>query len=211
MKKYDIKTIIEISLILIIFILFSYIIQTNLEEIQKLIKNNILGMIIYVLITILAIVIAPISTLPLLPIASNLWGANISAVLSIIGWTIGALIAFIIARKYGVSIIQKFISLEKIYKLEKLIPQRNVFWSVVFLRMIIPVDILSYALGLFSKIKTRDYFIATLIGVTPFAFVFSYLGVMPLKYQIPAIIITIIIIFSGIITSKKYILTTQER
>jgi len=45
------------------------------------------------------------------------------------------------------------------------------------LRMVLPVDILSYALGLFSNISFIRYMLATIIGVTPFS---SYLlmGVM---------------------------------
>jgi len=68
--------------------------------------------------------------------------------------------------------------------LEKKIPKENLFLGIIFLRMVIPVDILSYALGLFSKIKTRDYLLATIIGVSPFAFIFAYLGRMPFYYQI---------------------------
>ena len=161
-----------------------------------------LGMTVYVLITVAAIVIAPISTLPLLPIASNLWGWVTAAILSIIGWTIGSLIAFALARKYGVSLISKFISIEKINKFERMVPKENFFWSVVFLRMAIPVDILSYALGLFSKIKTKSYFFVTLIGVTPFAFVFAYAGKMPFVYQILALLLAWVIILFGLMIRR---------
>lgn len=165
--------------------------------------NNFLGMIIYVIISIIAIVIAPVSALPLMPVASNLWNPPIAAILSIIGWTIGSLIAFIISRKYGINLIKRFIPLNKIYKLEKIIPKENIFWSVVFLRITIPVDILSYALGLFSKMKTREYLLATIIGITPFAFIFAYLGKMPFQYQILALILALITILIGIISRKN--------
>ena len=52
--------------------------------------------------------------------------------------------------------------------------------------MIVPVDILSYALGLFTDMKTRDFTIATIIGITPFSFVFAYLGSVPFQYQLIA-------------------------
>ena len=195
------KSFVEIFIILILFLFFYYIIQTNLELIKESLNDN-LGMSVYVLITIVAIVIAPISTLPLLPIASNLWGWVTAAVLSIIGWTIGSLIAFILARKYGVSLISKFISIEKINKFEKMVPKENFFWGVVFLRMVVPVDILSYALGLFSKIKTKSYFFATLIGVTPFAFVFAYAGKMPFVYQILALLLALVIILFGLMIRR---------
>ncbi len=108
-----------------------------------------MSMFLYVFIVIIAVVIAPVSAMPLLPIASNMWGGFIAATLNIIGWTIGALIAFAIARKYGILLVKKLISIGKIEHVQALVPEQNIFWSIVFLRMAIPVDILSYALGLF--------------------------------------------------------------
>ena len=197
------KSFIEVLIIIVLFVFFSYIVQSNIDFFKGIIGDGFLGMFFYVLITIVAIVIAPISTMPLLPIASNLWGVFSAALLSIIGWTVGAFIAFIIARTYGVPIIKKFVPIEKINKLEKMVPRENVFWGVVFLRMIVPVDILSYALGLFSKMKTRDYVLATLIGVSPFAFVFAYLGKMPIQYQLAAFLVIAIILIIGFIVKEK--------
>ncbi|MAG79102.1 hypothetical protein CMI40_01875 [Candidatus Pacearchaeota archaeon] len=197
-----IKAIIEISIIILLFISLSYIIQTNIDSIKEVVGDRYTSMFFYILITVVAVVIAPISATPLLPLASNLWGWLIAAILSIIGWTIGSLIAFVIARIYGLSIIKKFISIEKIRNIEKKIPDTNIFWSIVFLRMILPVDILSYTLGIFSKIKTRDYLLATIIGVAPFAFVFAYLGRMPLLYQVISFFIAMIILLAGFIIKK---------
>ena len=69
--------------------------------------------------------------------------------------------------------------------------------------MIVPVVILSYALGLFSKMKTRDYVLATLIGVSPFDFVFAYLGKMTIQYQLAAFLVIAIILIIGFIVKEK--------
>ena len=203
MLKQKSRAFIEILVIIILFILSSYIIQTNIEFFEYFMNNKLLGMAVYLIITIIAIVIAPVSTMALLPLAANLWGTVITAILSIVGWTIGSLIAFVLARKYGVPLVKKFVSLEKINKIEKMIPKKNLFWSIVFLRITIPVDILSYALGLFSKIKTLPYLLATIIGTIPFAFIYSYLGKMPFYYQIMAVILAGIVILIGILIRKK--------
>ena len=163
MKITKLKSLIGIIIIILFFILSSFIVQKYIDNITPLFNFGIYGMAIYVLITIVSIVLAPISSFPLIPLAANLYGWKISAILNIIGWSIGAIISFILARKYGVPLISKLISLNEIYKIEKLVPKENVFWSVVFLRMSIPVDILSYALGLFSKISFRAYILATII------------------------------------------------
>jgi len=59
----------------------------------------------------------------------------------------------------------------------------------------IPVDILSYAVGLFTDIHAITYFWATLVGIVPFAFIFSYAGMFPWYLQISAFIIGIRIFF----------------
>ncbi len=197
------KSFLELTLIALLFILASYLIQTNLTFFQTFLADNLTGMLIYILILIIATVIAPVSAFPLIPIASNIWGTNTSATLNIIGWLIGSMIAFYLSREYGVNLIKKIIPLNQINKLEKRIPKENVFWSIVFLRMAIPVDILSYALGLFSKISYQRYFWATLLGITPFAFIFAYLGNLPVYYQIIAAAIGITIISIGFLIKNK--------
>lgn len=199
MKKYLNKNTLRGVLALIIvaglFVLASIAASRYENEIQLLVKDGgVFGMSAYVMITIIAVVVAPISTLPLMPLASMLWGWPIAGVLSIIGWAIGAQIAFSIARRFGKSFIEKIISVEKLKTIEERIPKRQLFWSVVFLRMTIPVDVLSYALGLFSQMKSSTYFFATLIGVTPFAFVFAYAGTIPILYQIEFLVVLSIVL-----------------
>lgn len=199
MKKYLDKKILRRIFALIIvagvFVLASIIADRYENEISLLVKDGgVLGMITYVAITIIAVVVAPISILPLMPLASMLWGWPLAGVLSIIGWTIGAQIAFAIARQFERSFIEKIIPREKLKAIEGRIRKQQLFWSVVFLRMVIPVDVLSYALGLFSQINSTAYFFATLIGVTPFAFVFAYVGTIPTFYQIAVLIVGVIVL-----------------
>jgi len=118
MDKKRVSSFIGIVLIIVFFIISSYFVQIYIDEISGVLDVGILGMIIYVLVTILAIVIAPISAVPLIPVASILWGVTISALLNIMGWTIGGYIAFILARKYGVPLIKKFIPIDKINSLD---------------------------------------------------------------------------------------------
>ena len=188
-----IKSLLEILAIILLFALSSYLVRQNIDFLKSVIGNDF-GIFFYILIAIFAVVVAPISMMPLIPLASNIFGWLSAAVFSIVGWTIGSFIVFFISRKYGVPLIKKFVSLEKLEKLENKIPKENLFLDLILLRMIIPVDILSYAISLFTKINFRTYALTTIIGIIPFAFVFSYLGTIPLKYQIIGILIAIFII-----------------
>src|SRR3989344_3373103 len=165
--------------VIALFVLVSYYTKQNIDFLKELIGNDFRGILIYILITIFAIVFAPVSMMPLIPVASNIYGVFYAAIINIVGWTIGSFIVFFICKKYGISIIKKFVSHEKIYKWEKRIPKKNVFVTLILLRMSVPVDILSYALSLLTKIDFKIYALTTIIGIIPFSFVFSYLGTIP--------------------------------
>jgi len=201
-SKNQIKSFIEIGLIVILFIFFSYLVQRNIDILEKIMKENVVGMMVYIFIGILAIVIAPISNLPLLPVASNLWGWFFAGILTLIAWTLGSIFAFIIARKYGAPLVGKIIPLNKMAKFEKRVPKESLFLDVVFLRMIIPADILSYFLGLFSKIDFKNYVLATIIGLTPMVFLFTYVGRLHFYYQIIILMFVGMIFMIGIIVRK---------
>lgn len=197
------KYILNLLLVIFLFVFISYLVQNNIGNIEDYIVKGYSGILLFIFIEIIATVVAPISAVPLLPIISETYGWFVAGLISIIGWTIGSVIAFLLARKYGSPLVKKLISLEKISKIEKKIPETNLFWSIVFLRMVLPVDILSYILGLFSRIKFNTYFWATLIGITPFAFILSYLGTLPLYYQISFFITGVLILILGYLLYKK--------
>jgi len=173
-----------VVIVVFLFVLFSYFIQTKLGFFEGLMVNGVLVMVIYVLLKITATVFAPVSALPFIVVAVGLWGFWMAVFLTVLGWTLGGVIAFVLARKFGVPIIKRLIPLEDVYKFEEKISIGNNFWSVVFLRMVVPVDVLSYGLGLFSKIDFWKYTLATGVGVIPFAVAFAYLGEVPYVYLI---------------------------
>lgn len=142
-----------IFVVVFLFVALSYFVQTRLDFFEGLIVAGWVGMVIHVLLNVLAVVFAPITVLPLISLAVGLWGVGMAVFLTVLGWTLGSFIAFGLSRKFGVPIIRRFISLDELYTLEDKMKVGNTFWSVLLLRLIVPVDILSYALGLFSRIS----------------------------------------------------------
>ena len=163
-------------LALALFVVFAFW-QAPFEYFQSSIgKNPTSGPVVYIALVIASIVIAPVATLPLMPFAVNLFGALPTALYSVVGWTIGGVMAFLIARHLGRTVLVRFVSLERLAQYEKHIPPNISFLSIVLLRMAVPVDILSYALGFLSTMPLRRYTLATLIGTAPFGFLFAYAG-----------------------------------
>ncbi|MBP9836845.1 MAG: TVP38/TMEM64 family protein [Candidatus Pacebacteria bacterium] len=188
---------IKLLLLVSFFVLAIFISTTYKEEIVQYLDFGYWGMFVYVSLATISTVVAPINTLPLIPVATALWGGFISALLSITAWTLGAIIAFIIARRLGKPFIEKHYDLEKISRYEKLLGDKYVFWNIVALRIMIPVDILSYAIGLFTSIKLSTYSLATLIGVSPFAFLLAYSATFPLPLQIGVGVLVLLTIYLG--------------
>src|SRR3989344_7287490 len=201
--KYDKKEIIAFVAVAITFIVSSYFSLRHADFIKEIIEfNGFAGMAAYVLLEIASIVIVPITTFPLLPIAVVLWGSFVAAILNVIGWMIGAAIAFWLARKYGRPFVSKFIKKKNLIHLEKLVPEKNIFWSIVILRVSIPIDILSYTLGLFTNIPMNVYLVATFLGLIPFAFIFAYAVTLSVWHQVGALLVSAALIYYGYNKSK---------
>ena len=200
MSQLNNKEVLGAIFVLVLFIIAGYVSQLYQAELDSLVVlDGLLGMLFYVFITLIAVVIAPVSTLPLLPLAVALWGNIVGALLSILGWTMGSVIAYWLAQTYGRSFVGKVVNMERAQATSLIITGKDPFWTVVFLRMVVPVDILSYALGLFVPMSISSYTLATLIGVTPFAFVFSYAASLPLLYQIGVVLVASVIAILGYI------------
>lgn len=167
------------------------------------------GEVVYVLLLIGAVVLMPITVMPLIPVASALFGPFTTGVLSIIGWTVGGAIAFLIARYLGRPILKHFVSLEKFDEAVEQIPTNGKFFMIVLLRLTMPVDIISYALGFSKAIKFWEYIVATLVGVTWFSFAFAYMGdalyqgKMLVLIEVCAVSVLIFTI-SAIVIKRKY-------
>ena len=79
------------------------------------------------------------------------------------------------------------------------------------MRMVIPVDVLSYAIGLFSTMSLKSYTLATVIGITPFAFIFAYTAKLPLWLQVCVLIFTGVVIIYGYKHMKNSFTKSQEK
>src|SRR5437667_10680312 len=161
-----------------------FVVRTYADSIRTFIDQHAFwGLFLYLILNILDAVLAPGATLPLIPIAAHVWGRVPAALVTTAGWTAGSLVAFYIARRWGSPIVKKLTSMERVRRLGRYVP-RHPFWSVVLLRMIVPMDVISYVLGLFSDMSWSTYALATALGLTPSAFILAYIGKTPRAYDV---------------------------
>ncbi len=162
------------------------IVHANADPIRAFIKHHAFwGVFLYLLLNIADAVAAPGATLPLIPVAARAWGRVPSALVTTIGWTLGSLLAFLIARRWGAPIVRKLTSLQRVQQMRRYVPE-DLFWSIVLVRLVLPMDAISYVLGLFTEISWLKYVAATGLGIAPSALLLSYLGKLPHGYEIIA-------------------------
>lgn len=131
---------------------------------------------VYVAVSAAGIVLLPLSSLPLVPIAAAAWGVAVGGILSIFGWWIGSLAAFLIGRHLGRPFLIRLFTEERLAGWETRLPRHATFITVVLLRLVLPVEIPSYLLGLSRAVGFWTYAIASLIGMSPFAFAILAMG-----------------------------------
>lgn len=189
------KQITSLVVLAVVFLVVSYFAQRYHAELALIVRSGgALGIIGFILLTAIFVVfVIPLDIVFLIPIGASVFGPIPTALMSITGWVLGSAIAFGIARQFGKPVVERLIGLERIRVVEERIPKRNLFWSVILLRLLVSVDILSYALGLFSDIRWSSYVLATAIGVAPFGFYFAYTGALPLAYRIVSIVIAVLL------------------
>lgn len=199
-ERNEIKKIVFSSgTIALLFVASAWIFQLYQPLLENMVKNeSTLGMFVYVLIFILSIVFLPISSMPLIPIGAKIWGVYLTTILSAGGWTIGAMIAFYLSRHFASPYVVKLLGTKKIQKIEKMIPEENIFLTIFFLRAVTPFDGLSYGLGLIPRVKTRTFFFATALGLLPFCFLIAILGSLPAIWLSLGLLLAVIFFLFGI-------------
>jgi len=106
--------------------------------------------------------------------AGAIWGLK-GLIYLVIGANLSAIAEFLIARYFAREMVEKLIQ-GKFSKIDQAVEKKG-FITVLLIRLIPNVawDIQNLALGL-TKVKFRDYALATLIGILPGSFALVYFG-----------------------------------
>lgn len=139
-----------------------------------------LGLVVFVATSVVAVLLPMLTNLPLLPLAVLAWGPWSTAGLLLAGWVVGAALSFWLGRHARDTILRHFPSVRRHADIDRLIHPRYRMTSLVLLRMTFPVDVLSYALGLFSRNTTlTENVVSTALGAAPFALLFAWVPALP--------------------------------
>ncbi len=162
-------------------VIFSLINGNPKKTLDFINSFGIFAWLIFVLLVIFEVILAPIPPLVLYIIAGLLFGGFLGGVLTLFGNSIGAFIDFKIARKFGKSSVEKNLNRKLKIKFDKFFEK---YGSIsIFLLRINPLttsDLVSYLSGL-TQIKTWKFLLATTLGLIPMIFLQTYLGDILIK------------------------------
>lgn len=198
---------IKIALTIIIAILIGYFIfksgvfeKYGVEEIKNYISSfGVFGPIIYIIMFSLV----PLTLFPdaVLAVAGGVvFGVYMGTLYTIIGAICGGTISFYISRFLGRGVVEKLIR-GKGQLFDDGIEDRG-FLLILILRLIplIPFDVISYCAGL-TKIKYRDFVLATAIGIIPGVLIYSNIGDKAVDIKSPEFIIAMLLLVILALTS----------
>ena len=167
-KQKKIATITVLTTVVTIFLVLFLLPPYQEQAISFSKENPLLAPIIIILLRIIGMIIPPIPgglvSFALIPVIGWFW----AYLYGVIGTTIGAVLAFFIARTFREKAVTHFVSLQQLHTWEKTLSHKKKFWAFLLIRLSTgPVmDFISYIAGL-TKISFKTFFIATLIAEIP--------------------------------------------
>ena len=149
--------------------------------------------ILYILLyTIRPLIFFPASVLSIT--GGLAFGAWMGTVYTVIGATLGAVVAFLVAKKLGTGLIKQKDGAGKVEQIQRQLEKNGFIYVLIFrLLPIFNFDLISYAAGL-SKVRLLPFFLATLIGIIPGTFAYNFLG-SSIVSKDPRIIIGAVTVF----------------
>ncbi|MCQ9205739.1 MAG: TVP38/TMEM64 family protein [Omnitrophica bacterium] len=186
--------------------------QVSEEQFKEWVESlGLWGPVIYIIIyTLRPLILFPASVLS--AAAGIIWGPALGFFYLQIAANISSTLEFLIGRYFARDAIEKHLK-GKIANLDKRI-EKHGFLTVLLVRLIPNVawDIQNLSLGL-TKVKFRDYFLATLIGIMPGSFAIVFFGASLIKVLFDPrnlwIVAVAVLIFAGIFYLQKYLRKKQ--
>ncbi|WP_032120777.1 TVP38/TMEM64 family protein [Clostridium amazonitimonense] len=184
---FSVKNLLILTTVVLSFILL-YIFRENINVCMNLIRDKerlkvyldsfgTLGMLVFFIMQIIQVVIFFIPGEVIQAAGGYVFGTFLGTLLSIGGITVGSIILFTISKKFGMPLVNKFMSKKNFHKLEKLLNNKKINLIVFLLYLIpgIPKDSLIFVCGV-SRIDLKNFIIYSTLGRIPALFLSSLFG-----------------------------------
>jgi uncharacterized membrane protein YdjX (TVP38/TMEM64 family) len=131
-------------------------------------QHAVAGAMVFVLLSALSAMLAFFSSAVLVPPAVHAWGPVFTALLLWLGWILGGVIAYTLARVLGRPVVERLASAKSLAQLDRRLTERTPFGVVLLIQLAFPSEIPGYLLGLVRYPLSR-YLAALAIAELPYA------------------------------------------
>lgn len=143
---------------------------------ERLIEyHRVLGASIFVALAAISAMMAFVSVAIIIPIAVYTWGPLLTVALLWIGWILGGIVAYSIARFFGRRVVQWLTAEEGLKRIESYINEKTPFSLVLLFQLALPSEIPGYLLGL-VKYPLKYYLCALALAELPYTLATVLLG-----------------------------------
>ncbi len=128
-------------------------------------ERGVLGVVVFVLVMAFSVLFAPVPNVPIFIAAGLAWGPVLGTAYCMAGQTLGSLMAFEVARKFGRKHLSKLIGRRAAKRLDSLVD--NMGAKVVFWTRMMPglnFDWISYVAGM-TSVPLRTFIVFSFLGM----------------------------------------------
>lgn len=131
-------------------------------------QHAVLGALVFVGLAALSALLAFFSSAMMVAPAVHAWGTTITALLLWLGWMLGGLASYTVARRLGRPVVRKLASAPMLAQLESRLTSTTPFGLVLLFQLAFPSEIPGYLLGLVAY-PLRRYLAALALAELPYA------------------------------------------
>ncbi|WP_224246301.1 VTT domain-containing protein [Hyalangium gracile] len=138
-------------------------------------EHPVRGAVLFLLLSALSAMMAFFSSAVLVPVAVHAWGKLACALLLWLGWILGGVSAYALARFWGRPVVRRLTSARGLARYEEGISRHTPWGLVLLFQLAVPSEIPGYVLGL-ARYGVRRYLAVLALAELPYAVGTVYLG-----------------------------------
>lgn len=136
--------------------------------------NLIITSLLYACVLAVSVVISRFSIAPAVPFVAKILTPELTFILTIGGWTVGSCAAYLIANKGREGLINRVYPVATVEQNQYQLHTSPSFVTLLQARLFAALDNFSYFVGLKTNVSFLRFFVLTLVGSVPAAFIFSF-------------------------------------
>lgn len=134
--------------------------------------HPLLGALAFVLLAGASVLLSPFSSIPLVPAAVIIWGAEQTFILLLVGWLLGGIVSYGIGYYVGYPAVRRFVSKQHMNEWIEALSERVDIWIAFLFRLSTPSET-GYVFGTL-KYDLCKYIAITFLAELPFAYLAVY-------------------------------------